>query len=108
MVHRAVRNLVENALNHTPAETDVEVDVGGDATVSVLDHGSGIAPADRERIFERFWRGSGKKSGGAGLGLSIVKRIVETHGGSLTVKERPAGGTAFTLKFVGASATSLS
>ena len=107
MVHRAVRNLVENALNHTPAETDVEVDVGEDASVSVLDHGRGIAPADRERIFERFWRGSGKKSGGAGLGLSIVKRIVETHGGSLTVKERPAGGTAFTLKFVDASESSL-
>jgi signal transduction histidine kinase len=103
MVHRAVRNLVENAINHTPPNTDVEVEISDDASVSVLDHGNGIAPADRERIFERFWRAPGKHNGGAGLGLSIVKRIAETHGGSLTVKERPMGGAAFTLRFVGAS-----
>jgi signal transduction histidine kinase len=97
MLSRAVRNLVENALKHAPAGTDVEIVVGADATIAVLDHGEGIPPAKRELIFERFWRRDRRGSGGAGLGLSIVKRIMDAHGGTVAVADAPAGGALFTL-----------
>jgi signal transduction histidine kinase len=105
MVQRAVRNLVENALNHTPRATDVEVSVTTTGTVSVLDHGSGIPPADRERIFERFWRSPARRNSGAGLGLSIVRRIVQAHGGTLEVRHRPTGGAEFSVQFLDAETT---
>ena len=99
MLSRAIRNLVENALKHTPGGTDVEIVVGADATIAVLDRGEGIPPAKRELIFERFWRRDRRGSGGAGLGLSIVKRIMDAHGGTVTVADAPAGGALFTLHF---------
>lgn len=103
MVRRAVRNLVENALNHTPRGTDVEVIVDTAGAVSVIDHGRGIPTDDRERIFERFWRRRGKGAGGAGLGLSIVKRIVHAHGATLAVQNQPAGGAEFVMHFLRAN-----
>jgi signal transduction histidine kinase len=99
MVHRAVRNLVENALNHTSRGTDVEVVVNNAGAVRVLDQGKGIPAANRERIFERFWRSHDSGAGGAGLGLSIVKRIVEAHDANLAVKTRPTGGSEFVMHF---------
>ena len=99
MLRRAVRNLSENALHHTPPGTDVRIVVSDDATITVLDEGPGIAPADRENIFRRFWRGDGGCASGAGLGLAIVKRIVDAHGGSASVENRPGGGAAFILRF---------
>jgi signal transduction histidine kinase len=100
MLRRAVRNLVENALNHTAKGTDVEILVGEQGTVSVLDQGEGIPAVNRERIFERFWRRDRRRPGGAGLGLSIVKRIVEAHGASIAVANRPNGGADFTIRFI--------
>jgi signal transduction histidine kinase len=102
MLHRAVRNLVENALHHTPAGTAVEIELGENGEVSVLDRGRGIPAAEHELIFQRFWRGNNRQAGGAGLGLSIVKRIVEVHGGTISVHDRPAGGAQFSVKFVAA------
>ena len=99
MLRRAVRNLVDNALNHTPKATEVDIVVTDQGTVSVLDQGEGVPIAERERIFERFWRRNRRRSGGAGLGLSIAKRIVEAHGGTITVENRPAGGAAFSMCF---------
>jgi signal transduction histidine kinase len=95
---RAIRNLVENALKHTPRGTDVEIIVGEDASVAVRDHGAGIPEAKREVIFERFWRRDLRGSGGAGLGLSIVKRIMDAHGGTVTVADAPSGGAQFLLR----------
>ena len=89
MLHRAIRNLVENAINHTPKGTAVEIELAENSTVSVLDRGQGILAAERELIFQRFWRGDNRQVDGAGLGLSIVKRIVEAHGGNIAVKDRP-------------------
>ncbi len=99
MLSRALRNLVENALKHTPEGTDVEIIVGDDATVAVLDRGEGVPEAKRALIFDRFRRGDSRGSGGAGLGLSIVKRIMDAHGGTVTVADAPAGGAQFTLRF---------
>lgn len=99
MLRRAIRNLVENALNHTPPGTDVEIVVREDGMVSVLDQGEGIPDENRRRIFERFWRRDRRRAGGAGLGLSIVQRIVEAHGGAITVEDAPTGGANFSISF---------
>jgi signal transduction histidine kinase len=104
MVRRAIRNLVENALHHTPVGTVVEVAVNEAGAVSVLDEGEGIPDAERELIFRRFWRRDRRRIGGAGLGLSIVKRVVEAHGGTIAVENRPEGGAIFTIRFTPAEA----
>ena len=101
LLFQAVRNLVENALRHSPAGGVVTVEVDETGKARVLDRGPG-APAElKERPFERFWRGRRKErsdvGAGAGLGLSIVAQIAEQHGGKVTVEDRPGGGAVFTL-----------
>lgn len=98
MLNRAVRNLVENALKHTPPGTEVEIVVDDHGTVTVLDCGEGVPIAKREQLFRRFWRRDRQQHGGAGLGLSIVKRIVEAHGGEIAVANRDRGGASFTMR----------
>jgi two-component system, OmpR family, sensor kinase len=88
---RALANLIENALVHGPTGRPVtaalRVDAGR-ALLSVSDEGPGPAPADRERLFERFWRGPGSTGRpGSGLGLSIVRAIAERHGGQVSVED---------------------
>ena len=102
MMKRAIRNLAENAIKHTPAQTVVEfvVEVGG--TVSVLDQGPGISDEERELIFRRFWRRDRSQQGSTGLGLSIVQRTVELHGATITVENRSAGGAQFSIQFMAA------
>jgi signal transduction histidine kinase len=95
----AMRNLVENAVVHSAARTEVVVSTHSDGTVTVADRGAGVPVADRERIFERFWRGKGTESQGAGLGLAIVKEIMKTHGGTVEVVNAAAGGAIFRLSF---------
>jgi signal transduction histidine kinase len=96
---RAIRNLAENAINHTPEGTNVEILVAEDGLVRVLDDGPGIPEGERELIFQRFWRRDRRRSGSAGLGLSIVSRIVEAHAGTITVENRADGGAAFSMRF---------
>ena len=95
---RAVRNLIENAIRHTPAGGSIEVDVSADGVVRVLDDGPGVPEAERESIFRRFWRRDRAQADSRGLGLAIVARVAETHDGSVTVENRPGGGAAFTLR----------
>jgi signal transduction histidine kinase len=64
----------------------------------VQDSGPGIAPADRERIFERFYRGQGSRAEGIGLGLAIVRSTVEAHGGQVTVESEPGAGSRFVIE----------
>jgi two-component system OmpR family sensor kinase len=67
--------------------------------ITVADHGPGISPADRERIFDRFWRGRAVSHHGAGLGLAIVAEIMKAHSGTIEVAENPGGGALFTMSF---------
>ena len=102
-IGEAVRNVVENAVLYTSPGDEIEVRVADDGTVSVADRGPGIPPDDRERVFERFWRGKSSGVEGAGLGLSITRDIMVRHGGSAQVKENPGGGTIAVLAFLQAS-----
>jgi signal transduction histidine kinase len=97
MIFRAIRNLVDNAIKHTPAGTSVDIEVKPTGSVAVNDHGPGICEKDRDVIFRRFWRGDRNASEGTGLGLAIVSRIAEIHAGTIRVTNRPGGGAAFTL-----------
>jgi signal transduction histidine kinase len=99
MLGRAIRNLSENAINHTAAGTTVEFVVENNGTVSVLDQGPGIAEEERNLIFQRFWRRDRNKPGSTGLGLSIVQRIAELHSAVITVENRKPTGACFSLKF---------
>ena len=91
-------NLTANALAHTPDGSPVQLRVStttGQAVVEIVDHGPGIAAADRPRVFERFFRTDASRtrtSGGSGLGLSIVAALVSAHHGKVSVEETPGGG----------------
>jgi signal transduction histidine kinase len=99
MIGRAVRNLVENAIRHTSSRGCVEVMVEEDGTIRVRDQGPGIVDDDREHLFRRFWRRDRSRSGGAGLGLAIVRQVVDVHGGTIGVENRPEGGAEFSVNF---------
>jgi two-component system OmpR family sensor kinase len=98
-----VSNLIGNAVIHTPAGTPIELDVerrGGDACMSVRDHGRGLPDGAGEQLFERFWRGEAGRQrgpGGAGLGLAIVRAIAGAHGGEAHAADAPGGGALFTV-----------
>jgi len=95
----ALRNLVENALEHTAAGTEVEINISDTPALRVLDRGPGLPDEDRALMFERFWRKDRHKGMGAGLGLSIVGRIVAAHGARLEAENRPDGGAVFSIVF---------
>ncbi|MFI7617372.1 ATP-binding protein [Nonomuraea terrae] len=92
---RLLTNLLDNATRHAATRIEVEVSVHqGQVVVTVTDDGDGIAPEDRERVFERFTRlesGRAKDKGGSGLGLPLSREIVVAHGGSLTVADHHPG-----------------
>ena len=101
LLFQAARNLVENAVRYSPSGATVTVEVGEGGAVRVLDRGPGVPNEMKARLFERFWRGKRKERSavgeGAGLGLSIVARIAEEHGGAVTVEDRPGGGAVFSV-----------
>ena len=100
----AVNNLIENAINYSPAGTKVSVSTSaenGILSVAVSDQGIGIPEAEVERIFERFYRvdpARSRETGGTGLGLSIVKHIVTKHGGEISVWSSENVGSTFTIR----------
>lgn len=97
-VFQALRNLVENALNHSPLGASVDVRVESGGALHVIDCGPGVKESERELIFERFWRRDRRGAGGAGLGLAIVARIASVYGGSVDVAAAPGGGADFALR----------
>lgn len=100
MISRAIRNLADNAIKHTPEGTTVEIVVAGDGSVAVCDEGPGVPAEERDLIFQRFWRRDRRSAGSSGLGLSIVRRIAELHGAGVTVENRSPRGAKFTVRFV--------
>ncbi|RIK85164.1 MAG: two-component sensor histidine kinase [Hyphomicrobiales bacterium] len=105
LLSRLVRNLMQNALRHGAPPVSAEIRRLGDGAVelAVRDHGPGVAQAERERVFEPFYRpsGRGEQAGGWGLGLSLVRQIAQRHGASVR-QETPAGGGArFVVTFPG-------
>ncbi|MFF0729766.1 sensor histidine kinase [Streptomyces sp. NPDC004134] len=104
----ALGNLVENAVNYSPARTRVGIAArrlpapGGDLIeIAVTDQGIGISEKDRERVFERFYRvdpARSRATGGTGLGLAIVKHVAASHGGEVTVWSAEGQGSTFTLR----------
>jgi signal transduction histidine kinase len=100
LLRRALRNLLENARRYGGGEVSLSTQVrGGQARLSVCDRGPGVPEAERERIFEPFYRlpGHAEQAGGVGLGLSLVKQIAERHGGSVRCEAREGGGSCFVL-----------
>jgi signal transduction histidine kinase len=97
----ALSNLIGNASKYSPATEPIEVRMrrwNNQAVIHVIDHGSGISPADMPRIFEKYYRSSTvEHTPGTGLGLYLVKRIVERHDGAISVESTPGRGTTFTL-----------
>ncbi|XVU22799.1 HAMP domain-containing sensor histidine kinase [Actinoplanes sp. CA-054009] len=103
-LRQAVSNLVANAVRHTPARGRVTLSLrteGNELAIDVADTGPGIPAAQRAMVFERFWRADksrNRESGGSGLGLSIVRKLAEAHGGAVGVDGAPGGGAVFTLR----------
>jgi signal transduction histidine kinase len=98
LVLHSVRNLVDNAIAYSGTAKTIEIVVGEDCTIRVIDRGSGVPAYLAEHVFRRFWR-SDRSGEGAGLGLSIVKRSMELCGGRVTLAETPGGGATFILTF---------
>ena len=100
LLRRAVRNLLENARRYS-SEVTVELKrEGGDAVLRVNDRGPGVPVAQRERIFEPFYRlpGASERHGGVGLGLALVRSIVRRHHGTVRCEDAPGGGASFVLR----------
>ena len=99
-LHQVLTNLLHNAVRHSPPGGEIRLEArraGGSVVIDVVDQGPGIAPADRQRVFQRFTRGNaptqtGREStGGTGLGLAIVRWAVELHGGTVAVADSASG-----------------
>jgi len=108
LIETALTQLMDNAAKYSDPGSPIaiEVDAGNaEVVVTVRDQGLIIAPADRERIFERFYRaaGSEQRTAGTGLGLSIVRKIVDAHQGRVWAESDPEHGTAFSLALPAAS-----
>ncbi|HEY0746681.1 MAG TPA: ATP-binding protein [Steroidobacteraceae bacterium] len=101
-----VRNLVDNAVRYTPPHGTVQVRCRSSPThilLEVLDSGPGISAAERERVFDRFYRRASAQESGTGLGLAIVKSVAQRHGALVSLDEAPGGGLLVTVSFPKAS-----
>jgi two-component system sensor histidine kinase KdpD len=101
LIEQAVAKLLANAGSHTPARLPIEIDAeytNDHLFISVSDRGPGIPIEATERLFEKFYRGDNRKTGGLGLGLSIARGLIEAHGGRLTAENRDGGGARFTIR----------
>ncbi|WP_173923690.1 cell wall metabolism sensor histidine kinase WalK [Agromyces sp. Marseille-P2726] len=113
-IRQVITNLMANAIRFTSEGSPIEIrvsidDVAERAMIEVIDHGEGIAPQIREKIFQRFWRADTsrtRETGGSGLGLAIVSSIVAAHNGTVDVVETPGGGATVrvSLPLAGSSA----
>jgi two-component system sensor histidine kinase KdpD len=101
LVQHALGNLLLNAANHTPVGTQIEMRAtmaDGHLLLTVADRGPGIPAELLRRIFDKFFRAPNAPPGGSGLGLTIVKGLIEAHGGMVSADNRPGGGAIFSLR----------
>jgi signal transduction histidine kinase len=104
LLKRMLLNLLDNAVKYTPKGGEISIAIGrqiGDARIVVSDTGIGISEADQQHVFDRFYRVDKARSrelGGAGLGLSIVRWIVDAHDGKITIESAPGQGSVFTVE----------
>jgi two-component system OmpR family sensor kinase len=111
-LRQVLANLTRNAVMHTPADSPIEVSVSrerDEAVLEVRDHGPGLPDDAGDQVFDRFWRNEGGRSrgrGGAGLGLAIVRAVVEAHNGEVHAFNHADGGAVFrvTLPILGQAA----
>ncbi|MFC5790077.1 sensor histidine kinase, partial [Agromyces tardus] len=102
-IRQVITNLMGNAMRFTADDSPIEIRVYVDdaaerALLEIVDHGEGVPPQIREKIFQRFWRADTsrtRETGGSGLGLAIVSSIVAAHNGHVDVVETPGGGATF-------------
>jgi signal transduction histidine kinase len=106
-----LHNLLDNAVKYGPADQTISVGVrldGDRAVITIDDEGAGVPAGERDVIWRPFRRGesdAARAVGGSGIGLSIVRDVVEHHGGTGRIEEAPGGGARFVLEFPGASRT---
>lgn len=108
LLRRLMRNLLENANRYGGGEVQMTLrsgEVGSAVEIEVCDRGPGVPEAERERIFEPFYRSShaSERDGGVGLGLALVRSIAQSHGGSVHCQGRPGGGACFVVRLTGQS-----
>ena len=102
-IRQVITNLMGNAMRFTAPDSPIELEIAVDqralrASIAIIDHGEGIPPQIREKIFQRFWRADSsraRETGGSGLGLAIVAAIIASHNGTVDVVETPGGGATF-------------
>lgn len=105
MIQRAISNLLSNAIRHAPVDSTVPIEIisqSNQAFLSISNSGPGIPTQHLHKIFERFYRvdsGRSRAEGGIGLGLAMVRTIMEFHNGTVTVESDIQGPTKFTLTF---------
>lgn len=100
-LEQVLENLIQNALHATPAGGEIRVEAApheGGAEITVSDTGCGIPEEELDRVFERFFRGEGRRGGGTGLGLAVTRRLVELHGGEVSAASSPEGGATFRVR----------
>ncbi len=100
LIEQAVAKLIANAVSHADTRSLIEIDAeykSSRLAISVSDRGPGFTSETAARIFEKFYRGDGRKAGGLGLGLSIARGFVEAHGGTVSAENRDGGGARFTI-----------
>jgi two-component system, OmpR family, sensor histidine kinase KdpD len=100
LIEQAIVHVLQNAAVHASGATEIIISAQTgqkECLISIADNGPGIAPEDMGKLFGKFYRGQGTRSGGTGLGLSIARGILEAHGGSISCSNRPEGGAQFDL-----------
>jgi two-component system, OmpR family, sensor histidine kinase KdpD len=101
LIQQALSALLSNAVAHGGNNKPIDVSAARDGsmlTISVADRGSGLAPGDENKVFEKFYRGPRTRPGGLGLGLSIARQLVEAHGGEIVARNREGGGARFSIR----------
>lgn len=95
---RAITNLIQNAIEHAGSQGSIVIRVERDGVIEICGDGPGIPEAERERVFEAFHRLK-PRDRGAGLGLNLVRQIVQRHGAQIRILASPSGGACFRLVF---------